>query len=423
MIELDYSYSSVGVKCLKKYESKINKIVDNFKNKNAEGREFFGWYEYPKNISEDLLDKINAAASHIKAISEVFVICGIGGSYLGARAVIEALKGFYNSNVEIVYLGNTFDERYIEDTIEYLKDKEFSVNVISKSGSTLETAVAFRFLKKILNDKYGDGSKERIYVTTDAKNGCLREACDKEGYCSFVIPEDIGGRYSVFTPVGLLPLAVAGVDISKFIQGAKNSYENFQQTALEKNCAYQYAAYRYHQYIKNKKKVEVFAAYSPYLNMVSEWWKQLFGESEGKEGKGLFPASVNFSTDLHSLGQFIQQGSRILYISQLMIKKEGKLKFAPEKDDEDGLNYLSDTSIGEINLAAQEGTNKAHFEIGRVDNLRIAVETISEDTLGYLLYFYMCSCMISAYLLKVNPFNQPGVEFYKREMKKMLKKI
>ena len=423
MIELDYTYSSVNIKQLKKYETKINKIVDDFVNKRAVGNDFFGWHEYPKNISENLIEKINATANHIKDISNVFVVCGIGGSYLGSRAVIESLKGFYNSDVEIIYLGNTFDEKYIRDTINYLKDKDFTVNVISKSGTTLETAVAFRMLKKMLNDKYGVNSKDRIYVTTDEKNGCLREMCEKEGYCSFVIPKDIGGRYSVFTPVGLLPLAVAGINVSEFIDGAKKGYIDFQEKTIEKNIAYQYAAYRYYQYIKNKKRVEVFASYSPYLNMVGEWWKQLFGESEGKEGKGLFPASVNFSTDLHSLGQFIQQGSKILYISQLMIKENGTLKINEEKNNEDGLNYLCNVSLSEINLIAQEGTNKAHFENGDVDNVRFVIENLNESSMGYLLYFYMFSCMVSGYLLKVNPFDQPGVEFYKREMKNLLKKV
>jgi glucose-6-phosphate isomerase len=422
MIGLDYSYSSVVIDDLKKYENRIRAIVSNFKNKNCEGNEYIGWYDFPNNISAEEISTIEKVANEIKESSEVFVVCGIGGSYLGARAVIEAVKGFYKTDMEIVYLGNTFDEKYIKDTLEYLRGKDFCVNVISKSGTTLETAVAFRLLKDLLVEKYGAQACKKIYVTTDECDGCLRKSAEKENYCSFVIPKDIGGRYSVFTPVGLLPLAVAGVNINEFVEGAKRAFKDFQDDSIEKNIAYQYAAYRFHQYSKSDKKVELFVSYSPYLNMISEWWKQLFGESEGKGEKGLFPASVNFSTDLHSLGQFVQQGSKILFMTQVKITENGNLYIKEESDNADGLNYLRDISVQEINKKAQTGTNKAHYAQGSVDNLTFVIEKIEPAVIGYLLYFLMCSCMISAYLLGVNPFDQPGVEFYKCEMKKLLKK-
>lgn len=421
MTNLDYTYSSVKLNDLKKHEKTIQEIVERFKNKNCEGNDYLGWYQFPINIKDYEVDAINAAAIQIKKSGNVLVVCGIGGSYLGARAVIEAIKGFYKSDIEIIYMGNTFDEKYTKDTIEYLKNKDFCVNVISKSGSTLETAVAFRLLKELMDNKYGEAANKRIYVTTDKENGCLRKMTEDAGYCSFVIPEDVGGRYSVFTPVGLLPLAVAGVDIKEFLSGAKSSYNDFNNDSLEKNVSYQYAAYRYEQYLSKSKNIEVFASYSPYLNMIAEWWKQLFGESEGKNGKGLFPASVTFSTDLHSLGQFIQEGSKNLFITQLKVLDSGNLYVEKFEDDVDGLNYLKDISLDEINKSAQEGTNKAHF-CGEVDTLSIIINSINEYNIGYILYSFMCSCMISAYLLGVNPFNQPGVEFYKREMKKILKK-
>ena len=423
MVKLDYTYSSVGVEDLKKYEKEIKGIVENFKKKECAGNDYLGWYELPNQIDSKSVFAIKEAVEKIRGNSQVLVVCGIGGSYLGARAVIDSIKGFYKTDVEIIYLGNTFDERYTSDVLEYLKEKDFSVNVISKSGGTLETAVAFRLLKALLIEKYGDKARERIYATTDVENGCLRELVREEGYTSFVIPKDVGGRYSVFTPVGLLPLATAGVDIEKFVNGARDFYKDFQHDKIEENIAYQYAAYRYHQYSCVKKEVEVFVSYSPYLNMIAEWWKQLFGESEGKENRGLFPASVNFSTDLHSLGQFIQQGSKILFMSQLRIEENGNLFVKEEEKNIDNLNYLKSISLQSVNKAAQEGTNKAHYGEGKVDNLTFSIETVNEYNIGYLLYFFMCSCMISAYLLEVNPFNQPGVEFYKQEMKKILKKV
>ena len=420
-VKSDYTYSAIKLSDLNCYEGTVLKIVDEFEKKICKGNDFIGWYDYIANFDRELLYNINKDAKEITEKYDTLVVCGIGGSYLGARAVIESIKGFKSDCVEIVYMGNTFDERYTSDMLEYLDKKNFCVNVISKSGSTLETAIAFRMLKNKLRAKYGDDYRYRIYATTDEKNGCLREMADKEGYKSYVIPGDVGGRYSVFTPVGLLPLAVAGVDICAFLEGANCSLKDCRCKKMSENVAYQYAAYRYNQYLKNNK-VELFVSYSPYLNMLAEWWKQLFGESEGKENKGLFPASVNFSTDLHSLGQFVQQGSRVMFISQIKVLSEGILKVEKSDDDLDNLNYLSGVSFEEINLIAQEGTNKAHYVNGGVDNFTFVMGKVDAYNVGYFMFLLMYSCMLSANLIGVNPFDQPGVEYYKKEMKQLLKK-
>lgn len=421
MINVDYKYSNLKLNRLKKEEKKILKVVDAFNNGTCVGNDYIGWKNFADTISASEIEKIKKTAEKIQKNSDVFVVCGIGGSYLGSRAVIEALKGYVNKNIEIIYVGNTFDERYTMDVLNYLKTKEFSVNVISKSGSTLETAYAFRMIKDLLISKYKEKANERIFATTDPENGCLRQMTNKNNWQSFNIPSNIGGRYSVITAVGLLPLAVAGVNIEKFLEGVKKAENDLKVKDMDNNVAYQYAAYRYIQYKKNKK-IEIFSSYSPYLAMLSEWWKQLFGESEGKNGRGLFPASVSFSTDLHSLGQFIQQGKRTFFVTQLKIEGNDKLYLKEEKDNDDNLNYLSQFSLNQINKKAQEGTNIAHHNLGNVDIFTFELAKIDELNVGYLLYTLMYSCMISAYLLGVNPFNQPGVEFYKSEMKKLLKK-
>lgn len=421
MIKTDFKYSSIKLEDLKKYENDVLRIVQNFENKNCKGNDFIGWFSYVSDLGLDFINNIKKDAEEIKEKFDVLVVCGIGGSYLGSRAVIESLKGFKNTDIEILYLGNTFDERYIRDVINYLNDKNFCVNVISKSGTTLETAIAFRILKDILVKKYGEGYVDRIYATTDEFDGCLRKMSSLENYKSYVIPKNVGGRYSVFTPVGLLPIAVAGIDIEKFVLGAKKALEDVCVKDINVNIAYQYSIYRYMQYLKNNR-VELFATYSPYLCMLAEWWKQLFGESEGKENKGLFPSSVNFSTDLHSLGQFVQQGSKILFITQLKVLNSGDLKAPKNENDVDNLNYLCDISLDKINLIAQEGTNKAHYDIGGVDNFTFVIDEVNDKIIGYFMFTMMYSCMLSANLLGVNPFDQPGVEFYKKEMKNLLKK-
>lgn len=420
MIELNYEYSRIKLKDLKQYEKKINKIVNDFKKGDCLGKDFLGWYEYPNQINSDLIGKIKKDSRKIVLTSDVFVVCGIGGSYLGSRAVIEAIKGFRNTNIEIIYLGNTFDERYIKDVLKYLEKKDFCVNVISKSGSTLETAIAFRMLKQLLERKYGERSCDRIYVTTDEKKGLLRKIAEKHNYSIYDLPSDIGGRYSVFTPVGLLPLCVAGVDIDEFVDGARTAYCDFNKNCFEKNISCQYAAYRYKQYC-DKNKIEIFVTYSLYLQMLQEWWKQLFGESEGKNELALFPASLTFSTDLHSMGQYVQDGSKIAFITQLIINDKGNLCIKEDNENEDNLNYLKDKTLSQINLIAQKGTNIAHYNTGKVDNFGVVIDEINEFNVGYLLYTFMLSCMISANLLEVNPFDQPGVEYYKSEMKNILK--
>lgn len=421
MVELNYDYSSVKVEDLKKYEEQVKKIVCDIENGTCLGNDYLGWKNYLVDVDGKLIKDIIDTAKKIRQQCETFVVCGIGGSYLGARAVIEAIKGFIKKDIEIIYIGNTFDERYTRDVIEYLKNKNFSINVISKSGTTLETALAFRLLKKELERKYGENSKERIFVTTDSNSGCLREISTEECYKTFSIPKDVGGRYSVFTPVGLLPLAVAGVDIEKFISGACCAISDLKKTSVEKNIAYQYSIYRYLKY-QSGKSVELFATYSPYLTMLGEWWKQLFGESEGKEGKGLFPASVTFSTDLHSLGQFVQEGSKILFITQIMLNDSGNLRIDSDDKNMDNLNYINKFTFDKINKIAQTATNIAHYNIGEVDNFTFVLDQIDEFNVGYLLYVMMYSCAISAGLLNVNAFDQPGVEYYKAEMKKILKK-
>ncbi len=421
MLKTDYTYSKVKIEDLEKYQKKINDIVTNFKNKTCVGNEYTGWYEYIFNIDETLISSIKLQAADIVKKYDTFVVCGIGGSYLGARAVIEAIKGFKKSNIEIIYIGNTFDKRYTVDVMEYLKTRNFCVNVISKSGSTLETAYAFRLLKNVLIQKYGEKYTDRIYATTDKKNGCLRKMAEKNNYFTYEIPNNIGGRYSVFTPVGLLPIAVAGIDIEQFVNGAKKAIKDFEIETVKENIAYQYAAYRHLQHKQNNKLIEIFSTYSPYLSVVSEWWKQLFGESEGKNGDGIFPASVNFSTDLHSLGQYIQEGKKIFFMTQVKVAQEGKLSIVFEEENEDNLNYLVGMPLQKINLKAQEGTSKAHYSYGGVDNFVIEIDEINEFNVGYMLFLLMYSCMISANLIGVNPFDQPGVEFYKKEMKNLLK--
>lgn len=422
MIKVSYEYSDVKPDDLMGYKNKIENIISKFKNKDCEGNEYLGWYDFVDKIDGDLIEDIKRTAKNISETCDVFVLCGIGGSYLGARAVIEAVRGFFKSKTEIVYIGNTFDERYVKDVIEYLKDKNFCVNVISKSGTTLETSMSFRLLRELLEEKYGELAKNRIIATTDKENGLLREISLKEGYKMYYIPSDIGGRYSVFTAVGLLPIAVAGIDIEKFLNGAKEAKADADLKLFDENVAHQYAAYRYYQYKNQNKSVETFVSYSPYLNMISEWWKQLFGESEGKDRMGLYPTNLNFSTDLHSLGQFIQEGSKILFITQLKVIGQNNLFLNKREIDDDNLNYLKDISFNKMNLFAQEGTNKAHHEYGDVDNFTFEIHLIDEWHIGYLLYTLMYSCMISSYLLGVNPFNQPGVEFYKKEMKNLIKK-
>ena len=391
------------------------------------GSDFLGWATLPAVFVKEEFVRIKAAAEKIKKNSEVLIVIGIGGSYLGARAAIEALRsGLYNSlkkdTPEIYFIGNTISPTYLNDVISLIEGRDFSVNVISKSGTTTEPALAFRVFRALLEKKYGaEGAKERIFATTDKKRGTLKELSDEKGYETFVIPDNVGGRFSVLTAVGLLPIAVAGCDIDALMNGAKAAMDDFNDPDINKNDCYKYAALRNILYRKGKD-IEMLVAYEPSFAMMNEWFKQLYGESEGKDGKGLFPASAVFSTDLHSLGQYIQDGSNVIFETVVQFAKPQK-DFFIEKDPSngDGLNFLSDQNMSVVNRKAFEGTVLAHTE-GGTPNIVLEVPELNEFELGYMIYFFEKACAISGYMLGVNPFDQPGVESYKKNMFALLGK-
>ena len=394
------------------------------------GNEFTGWLDWPKSYDKDEFKRILETAQKIQEHSDVFLVIGIGGSYLGARATIEALQHtYYNilpkekrKTPQILFVGNNISSTYMSDTLDLLENKDFSINVISKSGKTTEPAIAFRIFKDLLEKKYGkEGTKSRIFATTDAKKGALKTLADKEGYETFVVPDDIGGRYSVLTAVGLLPIAVSGLNVEALMEGANKAMEDYSLPSLMNNECYQYAAIRNLLYNKGKT-IELLVNYEPSLTFFSEWWKQLFGESEGKDGKGIFPASVNFTTDLHSLGQYIQDGRRELFETVIHVEKPKKDLTIPfDKEDLDQLNYLADKSIHYVNEKAMEGTIQAHVK-GNVPNLVVKLPELNEYHFGYMIYFFEKACAMSGYLLGVNPFDQPGVEEYKKNMFRLLEK-
>lgn len=399
-------------------------------NKTGAGNKFLGWVDWPKAFDQTEFSKIKTTANKIKDDSDVLLVIGIGGSYLGARAAIHMLSHSFqylltkggNKQPEIIFVGHHMSATYINDLIDVLQDKDFSINIISKSGTTTEPAIAFRIFKKLLEDKYGViEARKRIYATTDKAKGALKQTADKQGYETFVIPDNIGGRFSVLTAVGLLPIAVSGISIDDVMDGAKNAMDDLQEPALAHNPAYQYAAARNILYNKGKV-IEILVNYEPHLQYVAEWWKQLFGESEGKNQKGIFPASANFTTDLHSIGQYIQDGRRNLFETVLHVS-EAKRDITLKKDKEnvDGLNYLAGKTIHEINNHAYEGTLLAHTD-GQVPNLVIELPTLDAFTFGYMVYFFEKACALSGYLLGVNPFDQPGVEAYKENMFALLGK-
>lgn len=408
----------------KKYQdsvSKINEMID--KNEGA-GNDYTGWVKYPSEFDKVEFEAIKKYAKYVRDNFEVLVVCGIGGSYLGARAALEALNGLKsNDKLEIIFLGQTFSSDYVYDVLRYLENKKFAINVISKSGTTTETAIAFRLVKELLEKKIGvEAARKAIFATTDASKGALRELSNKEGYVTFNLPGNIGGRYSVFTAVGLFPLACANIDIDALMNGAKKAQNDCKNPLIEQNPAYKYAVLRDYFY-RNKKSVEMFVSYEPRLTQLSEWFKQLFGESEGKEGKGLLPDSATFSTDLHSLGQFIQDGSKVLFETIVFIKNPNNKVVIPHDDkDLDGLNYLEGKDLGFVNEKAFLGTLEAHTKTGGVPNIILEIEKLDAYALGYLFYFFMKTCAMSAYLLNVNPFNQPGVEVYKKNMFHLLGK-
>lgn len=395
--------------------------------KSGAGNDFLGWVDLPVNYDKEEFDRIKKAAAKIQSDSEILVVVGIGGSYLGARAAIEMLTDtFYNLNAgkntpKIIYAGNSISSSYLADVIDLVKDKDFSVNIISKSGTTTEPALAFRILRAMLIEKYGkDGAKERIYATTDKARGALKTFADAEGYETFVIPDDVGGRFSVLTAVGLLPIAAAGINIDEMMKGAQDARAEYMKPYADNAC-YKYAAIR-NILSRKGKTVELMVNYEPCLIYFSEWWKQLYGESEGKDNKGIFPASVSFSTDLHSMGQYIQDGARILFETVLNVEKPKKdLEFPFEEENIDGLNFLAGKTVDTVNHKAFQGTILAHTD-GGAPNMVINIPEITPYYFGNLVYFFEKACAISGYMLGVNPFDQPGVEAYKKNMFALLGK-
>ena len=394
--------------------------------KSGPGNDFLGWLDLPVNYDREEFDRILKAAQKIRSHSQVLVVIGIGGSYLGARAAIELLHSQLYNNLgdgpQIYFAGNSISPTYLNQVIRLCEGKDFSINVISKSGTTTEPALAFRIFRDLAIKKYGrEGAKERIFCTTDKAKGTLKQLADEEGYETFVIPDDVGGRYSVLTAVGLLPIAVSGSDIGKLMEGAAKAREDLSVCDLDKNDCYRYAALRNILYRKGKA-IEILVSYEPSFSMMAEWYKQLFGESEGKDNKGIYPSSAIFSTDLHSMGQFIQEGSRILFETVVDVAApQQDLYIQPDPNNFDGLNFLSDQNMSVVNRKAMQGTILAHTE-GGVPNMVLQLPAINEEELGYLIYFFEKACALSGYLLAVNPFNQPGVESYKKNMFALLGK-
>lgn len=429
-VKLELKYTKIDTKEIMKYKEKVQKIHQELQeNKNKE-EEFLGWIDLPTKYNKKEFEKIKKCAKKIRENSEILVVIGIGGSYLGARAVIESLTHtFYNllpkeerKSPQILYVGNNISGKYLEDLVELIGNRDLSVNVISKSGTTTEPAIAFRFFREFMENKYGiKEARKRIYVTTDKEKGALKTLADKEGYETFIIPNNVGGRYSVLTPVGLLPIATAGIDIDKLMSGARFAEEKYNDENLKYNDCYKYAVARNLIY-KNDKNIEILVSYKPNLHYFIEWWKQLFGESEGKDGKGIYPSGAEFTTDLHSLGQYIQEGRKNLFETVINVEKEeSNIKINVDEDNLDEINYLADKTMDYVNKKAMEGTINAHVE-GDVPNIVINMEKIDEETIGHLIYFFELACAMSGKILGVNPFNQPGVEKYKTNMFKLLGK-
>ena len=434
MSKVTFDYSKAASFISEEEVGYMSKLVDNAKkellDKTGAGNDFLGWLDLPVDYDKEEFARIQKAAAKIQSDSEVLVVIGIGGSYLGARAAIEFLRhGFYNNvskevrkTPEIYYAGNSISGSYLQGLLDVVGDRDFSVNIISKSGTTTEPAIAFRIFKEKLEKKYGkEEAAKRIYATTDKAKGALKHLADEEGYEEFVVPDDVGGRYSVLTAVGLLPIAVSGADIDKLMEGAASGREIALNNAFEDNDALKYAAIR-NILLRKGKTVEVLANYEPSLHYINEWWKQLYGESEGKDQKGIFPAAVDLTTDLHSMGQFIQDGNRILFETVMNVEKSSaELVLGEEAVDLDGLNYLAGKTVDFVNKSAMNGTILAHTD-GQVPNLRVDIPEQNEFYLGQLFYFFEFACGVSGYLLGVNPFNQPGVESYKKNMFALLGK-
>lgn len=394
-------------------------------DKTGAGNDFLGWLHLPLDYDKEEFARIKKAAEKIRSNSDVLIVIGIGGSYLGARAAIEFLSSpiaNYNEKTKIFFVGNSISSSYLAELVEMVKDKEISVNVISKSGTTTEPAIAFRIFRDLMEKKYGkEGAKERIFATTDKARGALKTLADNEGYETFVVPDDVGGRFSVLTAVGLLPIAVSGADIDAMMQGAKDAHDKYDDDNIETNICYQYAAAR-NALLQKGKHIEILVNYEPSLHYMTEWWKQLYGESEGKDGKGIFPAGVDFSTDLHSMGQYIQDGKRVLFETVLNVESpKYDITIGSDAENLDGLNFLAGKTVDFVNHKAMQGTVLAHTD-GGVPNMMITLPKLDEYTFGNLVYFFEKACAISGYILGVNPFNQPGVEAYKKNMFALLGK-
>ena len=411
-------------------EPQVKAAQEALENGTCPGNDFLGWLHLPSSISADFIKQIQDCANVLRENCEAIVVAGIGGSYLGARAVIEALSNSFawlvndKSNPTILFAGNNIGEDYLSELTDYLKDKKFGVINISKSGTTTETALTFRLLKKQCEEQRGkEEAKKVIVAVTDAKKGAARTCADKEGYTSFIIPDNVGGRFSVLTPVGLLPIACAGLDIAKLVEGAQSMETACgKDVPFSENIAAQYAAVRNALYAEAGKKIEIMVNYQPKLQFMSEWWKQLYGESEGKDGKGIFPASCDFTTDLHSMGQWIQEGERTIYETVISVEKPNRTMLFPNDDENlDGLNFLAGKRVDDVNKMAELGTRLAHVD-GGVPNIRVSMPELNEYYLGQVIYFFEIACGISGNILGVNPFNQPGVEAYKKNMFALLDK-
>ncbi|MCK9203598.1 MAG: glucose-6-phosphate isomerase [Bacteroidales bacterium] len=428
-IDISKATPFIDEKCILRFCEELKTCHEVLVNRTGKGKDFLGWLDLPESISPELITRINEDANWIRAIAEVFVVIGIGGSYLGSRAVIEALENPFQGlmgrkdNTQVIFAGENLSEDYHAQLLELLDHKSYAVAVISKSGTTTEPAIAFRLIKQHLEKKYGkEEAGKRIFAITDARKGALKEMTDNEGYVSYVIPDDVGGRYSVLTPVGLLPIAVAGYDIQALIEGARQMRKiALQSSDIEKNPCALYALVRNILY-RNGKFIEILVSYEPGLHYFIEWWKQLFGESEGKENKGIFPAGVTFTSDLHSMGQYIQEGTRTLFETVISVGNPSKnLQIPSDPANLDGLNFISGMRLSEVNRMAEIGTLLAHVD-GGVPNIRITVPAIRENILGQMIYFFEFSCAMSGYALGINPFDQPGVEAYKKNMFALLGK-
>ena len=431
-VTFDYSKTAgfISAEEVKNMKAGVECAKEVLTSRTGAGNDFLGWIDLPVDYDKDEFARIKKAAAKIQSDSDVLLVIGIGGSYLGARAAIEFLThSFYNvldkgtrKTPQIFFVGNSISSKYIKDLQDVVRDKDFSINIISKSGTTTEPAIAFRVFKEMLIEKYGkEEANKRIYATTDKAKGALKNLANQEGYESFVVPDDVGGRFSVLTAVGLLPIAVSGADIDKLMEGAASGRKKALETPYEENPALLYASIR-NILSRKGKHVEIVANYEPSLHYVSEWWKQLFGESEGKDQKGIFPAAVDLTTDLHSMGQFIQDGARIMFETVINVEESPEEVVLKEEEiDTDGMNYLAGKNVDFVNKSAMNGTILAHTD-GQVPNLKVNVPEQNEFYLGELFYFFEFACGISGYLLGVNPFNQPGVESYKRNMFALLGK-